>query len=122
MVLLSEEKLVLQAQKGALCTLGINRIIWLYLEFGAGVFNKETSSNILIFCLFCILRRKSLVSTDTVCNILLDSLNIDKKCTQHEIHLISYKCEHFQQNILKINPFSSTKSHIKIQISKLKNQ
>ena len=32
------------------------------------------------------------------------------------------KCEYFQQNILKINPFSSTKSHIKIQISKLKNQ
>ena len=69
-----------------------------------------------------ILRRKSLVSTDTVGNILLDSLNIDKNLTQYEIHLISYKCEHFQQKILKINQFSSTKSHIKIQISKLKNQ
>ena len=54
--------------------------------------------------------------------ILLDSLNIDKTLTQHEIHLIFYKCEHFQQNVLKIYPFYSTKSHIKIQISKLKNQ
>ena len=57
---------------------------------------------------------KSLVSTDTVCNNSLDSLNIDKNLTHHEIHLILYKREHFQLNILKINPFSSTKSHIKI--------
>ena len=39
---------------------------------------------------------------------------------------MSYICEHFQQNILKIYPFSSSKLHkgvnIKIQISKLKNQ
>ena len=38
---------------------------------------------------------------------------------------MSYKCEHFQQNILKIYPFSSSKLHkvvnIKIQISLLKN-
>ena len=57
---------------------------------------------------------------------MLDSLNIDNKLTQHETHYISYKCEHFQQNILKINPCSSLKSqkgvNIKIQISKLKNQ
>ena len=43
--------------------------------------------------------------------MLLDSLNIDKILTQHEIHLISYKYEHIQQNILKINPFPSSKSH-----------
>ena len=58
--------------------------------------------------------------------ILYDSLNIDKNLTQHEIYLISFKCEHYQQNILKIYPFSSSKLHkaviIKIQISKLKNQ
>ena len=58
--------------------------------------------------------------------ILWDSLIINKNLTQHEIHLTSYKCEHFQQNILKIYPFSSLKLHkwvnIKIQISKLKNQ
>ena len=39
---------------------------------------------------------------------------------------MSYKCEHFQQNILKIYPFSSSKLHkvvnIKIKISELKNQ
>ena len=39
---------------------------------------------------------------------------------------MSYKCEHFQQHIPKIYPFSSSKIHkvvnIKIQISKLKNQ
>ena len=39
---------------------------------------------------------------------------------------MSYICEHFQQNILKIYPFSSSKMHkvvnIKIQISLLKNQ
>ena len=39
---------------------------------------------------------------------------------------MSYKCEHFHQNILKIYPFSSPKLHkgvnIKIQISKLKHQ
>ena len=52
MVLLSEENLVLQAKKGALCTLGSNRIIWPYLECGARFFNKETSSNILIFCFY----------------------------------------------------------------------
>ena len=37
---------------------------------------------------------------------------------------MSYKCEHFQQNILKIYPFSSSKLHkvanIKIQISNSK--
>ena len=55
-------------------------------------------------------RRKSLVSTDTVCNIFLDSLNIDKNPTQHLIHLISYKCKHFQHNIIK-KTFSSSKSH-----------
>ena len=49
MVLLSVENLVLQAMKGALCTLDSNRIIWPYLECGAGVFNKETASNILMF-------------------------------------------------------------------------
>ena len=49
MVLVSEENLVLQAKKGALYTLGSNRIIWSYLECGAGVLNKETSLNILIF-------------------------------------------------------------------------
>ena len=37
--------------------------------------------------------------------ILLDSLNIDINLTQHKIHLISYKCEHFQQNILKKSCF-----------------
>ena len=42
---------------------------------------------------------------------MLVSPNIDKNLTQREILLISYKCEHFQQNILKINPFSSSKSH-----------
>ena len=35
-----------------LCTLGRNRIIRPYLKCGAGVFNKETSSNILFFCFF----------------------------------------------------------------------
>ena len=39
---------------------------------------------------------------------------------------MSYKCEHFQQNIPKIYPFSSSKIHkavnFKIQISYLKNQ
>ena len=39
---------------------------------------------------------------------------------------MSYKCEHFQQNIPKIYPFSSSKIHkvvnIKIQISQFKNQ
>ena len=39
---------------------------------------------------------------------------------------MSYKCEHFQQSIPKIYPFSSSKIHkvvnIKIQISLLKNQ
>ena len=58
--------------------------------------------------------------------ILQDSLNIDKNLTQHEIYLISYKCEHFQQIVMKIYPFSSSKLHkkvnIKTQISKLKNQ
>ena len=58
--------------------------------------------------------------------ILQDSLNIDKTLTQHEIYLISYTCEHFQQNVLKIYPFSSSKLHkgvnIKIQISKLNIQ
>ena len=29
--------------------------------------------------------------------ILWDSLNIDKNLTQHEIHIISYNVEHFQQ-------------------------
>ena len=57
---------------------------------------------------------------------MLDSLNIDKNFTQHEIYLIPYKCEHFQQNVLKIYPFSSSKLHkgvnIKIQISKLKKK
>ena len=42
------------------------------------------------------------------------------------LYLISYKCEHFEQNIQKIYPFSLSKLHkgvnIKIQISKLKNQ
>ena len=52
MVLLLEEKLVLQAKKGTLCTLGSNIIIWPYLECGVGVFNIVTSSNILIFCLY----------------------------------------------------------------------
>ena len=58
-----------------------------------------------------------------MCNNFEDSLNIDKNLTQHEIHTISYKFEHFQQNILKTNPFSSSKSHkgvnIKIQTSKV---
>ena len=67
-----------------------------------------------------ILRRKSLVSTDTVCNNF-DSLNIVKNLTKNKIHVMSYKCEHFQQNIPKIYPFSSSKIHkavnIKIQIS-----
>ena len=82
----------------------------------------------ILCCVFTVygymIRTKSLVSTDTV--ILLDSLNIDKNPTQHESHLISYKCEYFQLNILKINPCSSSKSHkgvsIKNQILKLKNQ
>ena len=48
MVFISEENLVLLSKKGALCALSSNRIIWHYLECGAGVFlNKETSSNIL---------------------------------------------------------------------------
>ena len=68
-----------------------------------------------------ILRRKSLVSTDTVCNNFVDSLNIVKNLTKNKIHVMSYKCEHFQQNIPKIYPFSSSKMHkvvnIKIQIS-----
>ena len=72
---------------------------------------------------FEIYSEEKVKSVQTLCAIiLLNSLNIDKNLTQHEIHLISYKCEHFQQNILKINPFSTTKSHIKFQTSKLKNQ
>ena len=50
-------------------------------------------------------------------------LIFDKSLTQHEIYLISCKCEHFQQYISKIYPFSSLKLHkgvnIKIQISKI---
>ena len=68
-----------------------------------------------------ILRRKSLVSTDTLCNNFVRSLSIDKNLTKNKIHVISYKCEHFQQNIPEIYPFSSSKIHkvvnIKIQIS-----
>ena len=65
-----------------------------------------------LYTVYCILRRKSLVRLLPLCAIiLLVSLNIDKNRTQHEILLIFYKCEHFQQNILKINPFSSSKSH-----------
>ena len=43
-----------------------------------------------------------------------------------KFYLISHRFEHFQQNILKIYPFSSSKLpkgvNSKIQISKLKNQ
>ena len=63
---------------------------------------------------------KSLVSTDTVCNNFVRQSNIDKNLTKKK-HVMSYKCEHFQQNIPKIYPFSSSKIHkvvnIKIQIS-----
>ena len=34
---------------------------------------------------------------------------------KHEIHLISYKFEHFQQNCLKIYPFSASKLYPGIQ-------
>ena len=61
----------------------------------------------------------------TLCAIiLLDSLNSDKNLTQFEIHLISNKCQQFQQSVLKMNSFSSSMSikgaNIKIQILKLK--
>ena len=46
--LLLFHKLLLN-ESPALCTLDSNIIIWLYLECGPGVFNKETSSNILMF-------------------------------------------------------------------------
>ena len=49
MVLLSEENLVLQAKKGALCTLGSNRIIWPYLECGAGVLTRKLLQILLFF-------------------------------------------------------------------------
>ena len=86
-----------------------------------------TAAPFVILYLFNKYSEEKVKSVQTLCAIiLLVSLNIDKHLTQHEIVLISYKCEHFQQNILKINRFSSPKSHkgvnIKIQISKLKNQ
>ena len=52
MVLLPDENLVLQAKKGAFCTFGSNRIIWPYLECGAGFSIKETSLNILFYCFY----------------------------------------------------------------------
>ena len=64
------------------------------------------------------------VSTDTVCNNFVRQSYIDKNLTKNKIHVMSSKCEHFQQNIPKIYPFSSSKIHkvvnIKIQISYLK--
>ena len=66
-------------------------------------------------------------SVQILCTILfLDSLNIDKKLTQFEIHLISNKCQQFQQRVLKIKSFSSSMSikgaSFEIQILKLKFQ
>ena len=59
MVLLSEENLVLQAKKGALCTLGSNRIIWPYLECGAGVLTRKLPQ---IFLLFAFMVKKCLLT------------------------------------------------------------
>ena len=59
MVLLSEENLVLQAKKGALCTLGSNRIIWPYLECGAGVLTRKL---LQIFLFFAFMVKKCLLT------------------------------------------------------------
>ena len=67
------------------------------------------------------LRRKSLVSTTLCAIILLHSLYIDKNLTQLKLHIIPNKFQEFQQNILKIKPFSSSRSH-KGSISEFKFQ
>ena len=59
MVLLSEENLVLQAKKGALCTLGSNRIIWPYLVCGAGVLTRKL---LQIFLFFAFMKKKELLT------------------------------------------------------------
>ena len=81
-----------------------------------------------VLCLLCLCARlfiyseEKIQSVQTLCAIILyDSLNIDKNLTQNKIHVMPYKCEHFQQNVLKIYPFSLSKLNflvnIKIQIS-----
>ena len=65
---------------------------------------------IIIIIKINILRRKSLVSTDTV------TKTFNKNLTKNKIHVMSYKCKYFQQNIPKIYPSSLSKMHEVVNI------
>ena len=43
---------IITGKESSLMYFWYNRITWPYLECGAGIFNKETSSNILLFCFY----------------------------------------------------------------------